>query len=191
VEAHHSPTGATQEPGALSRAGLRRVLAVLCATEITSWGVLYYAFPVLAAGITADTGWSIGTITAAFSLGLVVSALAAAGEHRAGVAAAHGDHDVGGADDLVGPGLGELGADVDAPFSHRLDGGGVDLAGRFRAAGPADRAVAGKVLEEPERHLGAPGVVRAQEQHRREPVVGLALDPGQRAQPLAGELLRE
>jgi MFS family permease len=76
VEADTSPTGATREPGALSRAGLRRVLAVLCATEITSWGVLYYAFPVLAAGITADTGWSIGTITAAFSLGLVVSALA-------------------------------------------------------------------------------------------------------------------
>jgi MFS family permease len=60
----------------LTRSGLRRVLAVLCATEITSWGVLYYAFPVLAAGITADTGWSISTVTAAFSLGLVVSALA-------------------------------------------------------------------------------------------------------------------
>jgi MFS family permease len=65
----------TAEPGALSRVGLRRVLAVLCVTEITSWGVLYYAFPVLAPGIAADTGWSIGTITAAFSLGLVVSAL--------------------------------------------------------------------------------------------------------------------
>jgi MFS family permease len=63
-------------PGVLTPAGLRRVLAVLCATEITSWGVLYYAFPVLAAGITADTGWSISTVTAAFSLGLVVSALA-------------------------------------------------------------------------------------------------------------------
>jgi MFS family permease len=64
------------ESGALTRAGLRRVLVVLCITEITSWGVLYYAFPVLAAGITADTGWSISTVTAAFSLGLVVSALA-------------------------------------------------------------------------------------------------------------------
>jgi MFS family permease len=65
----------TTEPGTLSRAGLRRVLAVLCVTEITSWGVLYYAFPVLAPVIAADTGWSIGTITAAFSTGLVVSAL--------------------------------------------------------------------------------------------------------------------
>jgi MFS family permease len=67
---------ARAQPGALSRAGLRRVLAVLCVTEITSWGVLYYAFPVLAPAMAADTGWSIGTLTAAFSLGLVVSALA-------------------------------------------------------------------------------------------------------------------
>ncbi|MCX6466720.1 MAG: MFS transporter [Pseudonocardiales bacterium] len=59
---------------ALSRSGLRRVLVVLCVTEIVSYGVLFYAFPVLAAGITADTGWSTGTITAAFSLALVVSA---------------------------------------------------------------------------------------------------------------------
>ncbi|MBW0101504.1 MFS transporter [Pseudonocardia sp. KRD-291] len=48
---------------------------VLCVTEITSWGVLYYAFPVLAPSIAADTGWSLSTITAAFSGGLVVSAL--------------------------------------------------------------------------------------------------------------------
>jgi MFS family permease len=60
----------------LSESGLRRVLAVLCGTEIVSWGVLYYAFPVLATSISADTGWSLATITAAFSTGLVVSALA-------------------------------------------------------------------------------------------------------------------
>ncbi|WP_346279490.1 MFS transporter [Pseudonocardia sp.] len=65
---------ATTKPATLSRAGLRRVLVVLCVTEITSWGVLYYAFPVLAPSIAADTGWSISTITAAFSTGLVVSA---------------------------------------------------------------------------------------------------------------------
>ncbi|GAA1194727.1 MFS transporter [Pseudonocardia alaniniphila] len=69
------PQQTSVEPAALSRGGLRRVLTVLCVTEITSWGILYYAFPVLAPGIAADTGWSIGTITAAFSLGLVVSAL--------------------------------------------------------------------------------------------------------------------
>jgi MFS family permease len=36
--------------------------------------VLYYAFPVLAPSISADTGWSIPAVTAAFSTGLVVSA---------------------------------------------------------------------------------------------------------------------
>ncbi|GAA2561552.1 MFS transporter [Pseudonocardia hydrocarbonoxydans] len=60
----------------LSPAGLRRVLVVLCATEVISWGILYYAFPVLASSITAETGWSLATVTAAFSTGLVVSALA-------------------------------------------------------------------------------------------------------------------
>jgi MFS family permease len=48
----------------------------LCITEVTSWGVLYYAFPVLAPSISADTGWSIPAVTAGFSIGLVVSAVA-------------------------------------------------------------------------------------------------------------------
>ena len=51
------------------------MLAVLCLTEITSWGILYYAFPVLATSITADTGWSAPTITAAFSAGQVTAGL--------------------------------------------------------------------------------------------------------------------
>lgn len=63
------------QPGALTRDGLRRVLIILCLTQVTSWGVLYYAFPVLAANITADTGWSTTSITAAFSLSLIVGAL--------------------------------------------------------------------------------------------------------------------
>ena len=62
-------------PAALSRAGLRRVLVVLCGTQIVSWGVLYYAFPVLAPTIAADTGWSISAITGGFSTGLVVAAV--------------------------------------------------------------------------------------------------------------------
>ena len=52
-----------------------RALAALCATEIVSWGVLYYAFPVLAPSISADTGWPVAAVTAAFSAGLVVSGL--------------------------------------------------------------------------------------------------------------------
>ncbi|MFG2084803.1 MULTISPECIES: MFS transporter [unclassified Spirillospora] len=51
-------------------------MAALCVTEITSWGVLYYAFPVLARDITRDTGWSTAAITAAFSSALIVAALA-------------------------------------------------------------------------------------------------------------------
>ncbi|GAA4844553.1 MFS transporter [Pseudonocardia benzenivorans] len=65
-----------QPAGTLDVGGLRRVLVVLCVTEIVSWGVLYYAFPVLAPSIAADTGWSVSMITAGFSTGLVVSALA-------------------------------------------------------------------------------------------------------------------
>ncbi|MGI5128060.1 MFS transporter [Pseudonocardia sp. CA-107938] len=71
----HGPQAAEQVTGGLTEFGLRRVLVVLCVTEIVSWGVLYYAFPVLAPSIAADTGWSIPALTAAFSTGLVVSAL--------------------------------------------------------------------------------------------------------------------
>lgn len=68
-----SPT--VPELDAASRAGLRRVLVVLCATEVTSWGVLYYAFPVLAGHITAATGWPTTAITAALSASQLVAAL--------------------------------------------------------------------------------------------------------------------
>src|SRR5436190_861479 len=62
-------------PTTLPPAGLRRVLVVLCLTQITGWGVLFYAFPVLLSGITADTGWSASTVTAALSFSQIVSAL--------------------------------------------------------------------------------------------------------------------
>ncbi|MGH4000219.1 MAG: MFS transporter [Pseudonocardiaceae bacterium] len=57
------------------RPGLGVVLAALCVTEIVSWGLLYYMFPVLVPTITANTGWSPVAVTAAFSAALVVSAL--------------------------------------------------------------------------------------------------------------------
>lgn len=56
--------------------GLRAVLLTLCITEITSWGVLYYAFAVLSPDISSDTGWSAPAVTGAFSAGLVIAALA-------------------------------------------------------------------------------------------------------------------
>ncbi|MFZ4190559.1 MFS transporter [Streptomyces pseudogriseolus] len=51
-------------------------MPALCATQIVSWGIVYYAFPVLNPQITAATGWPTGATTAAFSLALVISALA-------------------------------------------------------------------------------------------------------------------
>ena len=62
-------------PATLSRAGLRRVLATLCVTEITSWGVLYYAFPVLAPAISTATGWPATWVVGAFSVSQLVAAL--------------------------------------------------------------------------------------------------------------------
>ncbi|MEU0679958.1 MFS transporter [Streptomyces albogriseolus] len=62
--------------GAGDRSRPRAALPALCATQIVSWGIVYYAFPVLNPQITAATGWPAGATTAAFSLGLVVSALA-------------------------------------------------------------------------------------------------------------------
>jgi hypothetical protein len=45
----------------------KRVLVALCITEIASWGVLYYAFPVMLSAVAADTGWSTGTALSAYS----------------------------------------------------------------------------------------------------------------------------
>lgn len=53
----------------------RAALPALCLTQITGWGIVYYAFPVLNARITTDTGWSMAATTAAFSGALLVSAL--------------------------------------------------------------------------------------------------------------------
>lgn len=55
---------------------MRRVVAVLCATEITSWGVLFYAFPVLVTSIGTEEGWPVTRLVAAFTVAQVVAALA-------------------------------------------------------------------------------------------------------------------
>ncbi|MEU9700965.1 MFS transporter [Streptomyces sp. NPDC047981] len=67
-------SGAATGTGVRSRP--RAVLPALCATQITSWGIVYYAFPVLNPEITAATGWSTTATMAAFSLALVVSGIA-------------------------------------------------------------------------------------------------------------------
>ncbi len=48
----------------------------LCVTEIVSYGVIYYAFPVLASQVAAGTGWSRAAVTAAYSAGNLVGAVA-------------------------------------------------------------------------------------------------------------------
>lgn len=64
-------------PGTSSTAvvGARRGLVALCVTVTTGYGVLFYAFPVLAPGISADTGWSLATVTALFSASQVAAGL--------------------------------------------------------------------------------------------------------------------
>ena len=58
----------------LDVAGRRRVTATLCLTQITGWGVLFYAFPVLAPSIARDTGWSVSGSAAAFGAGQLTAA---------------------------------------------------------------------------------------------------------------------
>lgn len=55
---------------------LRRALAALCVTEVVSYGVIYYAFPVLATQIAAQAGWSRTAVTAAYSAGSLAGAVA-------------------------------------------------------------------------------------------------------------------
>ena len=54
-----------------------RIAGTLAFTETVSWGVLYYAFAVFVVPIQEEMGWSPTAITGAYSLGLLVSALAA------------------------------------------------------------------------------------------------------------------
>ncbi|MBK6012293.1 MFS transporter [Streptomyces sp. MBT53] len=60
--------------GTGDRSRPRAALPALCATQITSWGIVHYAFPVLDPQITASTGWCSTTTTAAFSGALLVPA---------------------------------------------------------------------------------------------------------------------
>jgi predicted MFS family arabinose efflux permease len=48
-----------------------------CATQIVSWGTLYYAFSVLLSSIAFARGWKQAEMVGAFSSGLLVSGLAA------------------------------------------------------------------------------------------------------------------
>ena len=137
--------------------------------------------------IVTDRADSVDGLTS--GVGYFPVLVAFAREDGAGIAATHGDDDIGGLDDLVGPGLGEFAGDIDADLGHGFDGGGVDFVSGFSAARPGHTVVTGEVGEEAERHLRAAGVVGAKEQHRRPPVVDLAFNAGQGVEALAGETL--
>ncbi|WP_121253063.1 MFS transporter [Nocardioides ferulae] len=62
--------------GSPDPATLGWVLVALCVSVTASYGVLYYAFTVLAPAISADTGWSATQVTTAFSVGSLTGALA-------------------------------------------------------------------------------------------------------------------
>jgi MFS family permease len=53
---------------------LRRVVAVLCVTEIVSWGVLFYAFTVLADAIRDREGWPLTHVVAVFTVAQLTAA---------------------------------------------------------------------------------------------------------------------
>lgn len=50
-----------------------RLVWGLAVTQTVSWGVLYYALPVLLVPMHDDLGWSRATIVGAFSVGIVIS----------------------------------------------------------------------------------------------------------------------
>ncbi|HEY9291912.1 MAG TPA: MFS transporter [Microlunatus sp.] len=51
-------------------------LVILCITETVSWGLLYYSLPAAMDPISASTGWPRSLITAGFSAGMLVAAIA-------------------------------------------------------------------------------------------------------------------
>lgn len=53
------------------------IVAVLCVTETTTWGIIYYGFPVFLGPMEEALGASRVAVTGAFSVGLGVSALLA------------------------------------------------------------------------------------------------------------------
>lgn len=53
----------------------RTALAALCVTQVTSWGVLFYAFTVLLPRIEEDPDWTASQAAACFSGALLISAV--------------------------------------------------------------------------------------------------------------------
>lgn len=54
-----------------------KMLTAVSLAQVTSWGILYYAFSVFLTPMSDELGWSIAQMTGAFSLALLISGLAA------------------------------------------------------------------------------------------------------------------
>ncbi len=61
-----------------SRASNAKIIALLAVSQVVSWGTLYYAFAILAAGIGRELGWRAEAVFGAFSWALLVGGLVAA-----------------------------------------------------------------------------------------------------------------
>ncbi len=76
-----SPKSSEKDDGSiLSQCGFYygwAIAGTLAVTETASWGVLYYAFAVFLVPMQEELGWSQTALTGAYSLGLLVSGLAA------------------------------------------------------------------------------------------------------------------
>jgi ArsR family transcriptional regulator, arsenate/arsenite/antimonite-responsive transcriptional repressor len=81
------------------------------------------------------------------------------------IAAAHGDDDVGLLGELAGQESRAAACEVDSEFAHRIEDLWMDASGRSRPCGRRGVPPAGGPLEQRLAHLGAAGVVEANEQH--------------------------
>jgi hypothetical protein len=106
---------------------------------------------------------------------------------RTGVAAAHGDHDVGGLDSPAVQRLGELRRDVQADLGHGLHHGGVQLAGWLRARRGHPDPPGRLLAEQRGGHLGPARVVGAHEEHLGPAVHHARSLPGQPASRQAAD----
>jgi MFS family permease len=67
--------GARQRDLHPRRGGQAGILAVLGLTQWLAWGSTYYLVTILARPIAADTGWSLASVVAGLSIGLVIAGL--------------------------------------------------------------------------------------------------------------------
>ena len=73
----HTSASGEQETAATPRGVAWAQVVTLSLTEITSWGILYYTFPVFLGPMEQTLHWSQASLTGAFSLALLVSGLMA------------------------------------------------------------------------------------------------------------------